>query len=421
MNDVAIRAEGLSKRYRLGELESYRTLREALVRAASWRSVRGLFSRRGGDRADTIWALKDLTFEVQRGEVLGIVGRNGAGKSTLLKVLARITEPTAGYADVYGRVGSLLEVGTGFHPELTGRENIFLYGAIMGMKRSEMQLKLDRIVAFAELEKFIDTPVKRYSSGMYMRLAFSVAAHIEASNLLIDEVLAVGDTRFQKKCLGKMGDVASQDGRTVLFVSHNMNAIHALCERVIVLHHGEIVFAGETLKGIEEYTRINDEGGERVEDLRERRRTAPHFGTQVRLVRCRLEADGGIVAWKEPVRFSMEVEIAGGAVDEIMYGIGICDAFGARIGTWEGNVGYAVGSARRLAVDVEIREPKLLPSLYWLDVGLRSGGYTHDYVPRALSFEVDAVGRDLVPKGFSHGPASGYIEVELDTRERVLE
>src|SRR6185436_12079439 len=226
-----VRVESLSKQYRLGSRESaYGTLRESIVEA-----VRSPFKRLRSNNGNSIWALQDLNFEVAPGEVLGIVGRNGAGKSTLLKVLSRITQPTTGRAELFGRVASLLEVGTGFHPELTGRENIYLNGAILGMERVEIERKFDEIVAFAEIEKFIDTPAKHYSSGMYMRLAFAVAAHLEPEILLVDEVLAVGDVAFQKKCLGKMGEVA-QEGRTILFVSHNMTAIKQLCRTGILLH-----------------------------------------------------------------------------------------------------------------------------------------------------------------------------------------
>src|SRR5919198_1249756 len=214
MNDTAIQVEGLSKRYRIGgQQERYKTLRGTLMdtAAAPWRALRSPFRRRGGGRPNgdhTFWALKDVSFEIKRGEVVGVIGRNGAGKSTLLKVLSRITEPTAGYADIHGRVSSLLEVGTGFHLELTGRENVYLNGAILGMRRDEIDRKFDEIVEFAEVGKFIDTPVKHYSSGMHLRLAFAVAAHLEPEILLVDEVLAVGDIAFQKKCMGKMGDVA---------------------------------------------------------------------------------------------------------------------------------------------------------------------------------------------------------------------
>jgi lipopolysaccharide transport system ATP-binding protein len=218
MSDIAIRCEGLGKQYRIGKRERYQALRDKLTEAmyAPFRYARAAFSRNGhqtpeGD--DTIWALKDVSFEIKHGEVIGVIGRNGAGKSTLLKILSRITEPTAGQVSIHGRVGSLLEVGTGFHPELSGRENIYLNGAIPGMRKEEIARKFDEIVAFAEIEKFLDTPVKHYSSGMHMRLAFAVAAHLETDILIVDEVLAVGDAEFQKKCLGKMQDVAGR-GRT---------------------------------------------------------------------------------------------------------------------------------------------------------------------------------------------------------------
>jgi len=230
-----IKVENLSKQYRIGARDSaYTTLRETLVARA-----RAPFSRRNGHSERTIWALRDVSFEVKPGEVVGIIGRNGAGKSTLLKILSRITEPTEGCVDLYGRVGSLLEVGTGFHPELTGRENIFLNGSILGMSHQEIQSRFDEIVAFAEVEQFLDTPVKRYSSGMYVRLAFAVAAHLQPEILVVDEVLAVGDAQFQRKCLGKMGQVA-REGRTVLFVSHNMTAIQSLCRRAVWLDDGRV-------------------------------------------------------------------------------------------------------------------------------------------------------------------------------------
>src|SRR2546429_4904317 len=246
-----IKVEGLSKQYRIGgRQEAYSTLRDSLAGA-----VRAPFKRllsNGSNNTDTIWALKDVSFEVLPGEVIGIIGRNGAGKSTLLKILSRITEPTSGRVELYGRIASLLEVGTGFHPELTGRENIYLNGAILGMGRSEIRRKFDEIVAFAEIEKFIDTPVKFYSSGMYVRLAFAVAAHLEPEILVVDEVLAVGDAAFQKKCIGKMGEVA-KEGRTVLFVSHNMTAIRALCERGLLFDDGILVKHGPTEDAIRAY------------------------------------------------------------------------------------------------------------------------------------------------------------------------
>lgn len=239
MSTPALTVEGISKRYRIGVArERYPTFRDAIIGAVTAPLRRWRHLRDGVDGQDTIWALKDVSFELQPGTVLGIIGRNGAGKSTLLKILSRITEPTEGRARLRGRVASLLEVGTGFHPELTGRENIYLNGAILGMRKAEIDRKFDDIVAFAEIERFLDTPVKRYSSGMHVRLAFAVAAHLEPEILIVDEVLAVGDAAFQKRCLGKMREVASGEGRTVLFVSHNMVAVQNLCRRAVWLDGG---------------------------------------------------------------------------------------------------------------------------------------------------------------------------------------
>jgi lipopolysaccharide transport system ATP-binding protein len=260
-NEIVIRTEKLSKRYRIGERERYTTLRDVL--AQSLRAPWTLFRHAPHE---TFWALKDVDLEVKHGEVLGLIGRNGAGKTTLLKILSRITKPTSGWAEIYGRVGSLLEVGTGFHPELTGRENIYLSGAILGMTKREIARKFDEIVAFAELEKFLDMQVKHYSSGMYVRLAFAVAAHLEPEILLVDEVLAVGDINFQKKCLGKMGDVA-RAGRTIVLVSHQLNQIRRLCHRALWVDNGSVrqegsahevlaayesaMFAGDRAKGLQ--------------------------------------------------------------------------------------------------------------------------------------------------------------------------
>lgn len=268
MRDIAIRTDSLSKQYRIGiRHNGYRTLRDTLTDAfaAPFRRARRLFRGQpygAADMNETIWALKDVSLEIKRGEVVGIIGSNGAGKTTLLKILSRITEPTEGCAEIHGRVGSLLEVGTGFHPELTGRENIYLNGAILGMKKAEIERKFDEIVAFAEIEKFIDTPVKHYSSGMYVRLAFAVAAHLEPEILLVDEVLAVGDAAFQRKCLGKIGNFAGE-GRTVLFVSHNMAAIDKLCQKAIWIDKGWLRISGSTIEVISAYekTAINRKSG----------------------------------------------------------------------------------------------------------------------------------------------------------------
>jgi lipopolysaccharide transport system ATP-binding protein len=272
-DDIVIRAEGLGKKYLIGhraERERYAALRDVLVSGAqrAWRKTADLVRGRSivdGDTVEDLWALKNVNFEVKRGDVLGVIGRNGAGKTTLLKILSRITEPSEGRVTINGRVASLLEVGTGFHPELSGRENIYLNGAILGMTRAEIKHKFDKIVAFAEVEKFLDTPVKRYSSGMYVRLAFAVAAHLEPEILVVDEVLAVGDAEFQKKCLGKMDEVSRKEGRTVLFVSHNFGAIRSLCSRALLLQAGALGADGMVDAVVEKYLRsessVFDMGG----------------------------------------------------------------------------------------------------------------------------------------------------------------
>ena len=302
MSDIAIRVDNLSKLYHIGALhQRHDTLRDALTgflprisRISRNKKINSDNSRNsrqasGSPDDDTnLWALKDISFEVKRGEVVGIIGRNGAGKSTLLKILSRITEPTSGHAEIHGRVGSLLEVGTGFHPELTGRENIYLNGAILGMKRAEIDRQFDAIVAFAEIERFLDTPVKRYSSGMYVRLAFAVAAHLEPEILLVDEVLAVGDAAFQKKCLGKMGDVAEQ-GRTVLFVSHNLIALRSLCPRAIWLSSGELQQDARSVDVVADYLKL--QAAKMYEQRWDDQMTAPGNET-VRLHRVWIEPEG---------------------------------------------------------------------------------------------------------------------------------
>src|SRR5688500_4337142 len=255
MSGIALQVENLAKKYEIA-LGKHRhdTLRDQISEA-----VRSMFRSNGRSHGgkETFWALKDISFEIKKGELVGVIGRNGAGKSTLLKILSRITVPTSGKADIYGRVASLLEVGTGFHGELSGRENVYLNGAILGMRKAEIDRRFDEIVAFAEMERFLDTPVKRYSSGMYVRLAFGVAAHLDPEILLVDEVLAVGDAGFQRKCLGKMSDVA-REGRTILFVSHNMAAIQALCPEALLLDRGSIASRGASKHVVAEYLQRTD-------------------------------------------------------------------------------------------------------------------------------------------------------------------
>jgi len=296
MTRRAITVENLSKLYRIGE-RSASSLRDA---------VAGWFTRNGGDPAKgEFWALRDVSFDVGEGETLGIIGGNGAGKSTLLKILSRITKPTKGSAEIRGRVGSLLEVGTGFHNELTGRENIYLNGAVLGMRRAEIERKFDEIVAFSEIEEFLDTPVKHYSSGMYMRLAFSVAAHLEPEILIVDEVLAVGDVNFQKKCLGKMRDVG-RSGRTVLFVSHDMAAVSRICDRAIVLSHGRVAAEGPAGEAIREYL-SGASSALRAERIFEDSHPQP-ASEVVRLKRVRIVDQSGAVCARFDIRNEIGIE-----------------------------------------------------------------------------------------------------------------
>lgn len=299
-----VRVEELSKQYVLGSHHSaYATLRESVVEAVC-KPFQRLLGQNGSRTRETIWALRNLNFEVAPGEVLGIIGRNGAGKSTLLKILSRITQPTTGRAELFGRVASLLEVGTGFHPELTGRENIYLNGAVLGMKRAEMDRKFDQIVEFSELEKFLDTPVKRYSSGMYMRLAFAVASHLEPEILVVDEVLAVGDAQFQKRCLGKMSNVAMQ-GRTILFVSHNLNAVQSLCQRAIWLDHGKVMKEGSASEVINQY--LSSGNAHELEEVWDDVETAPGNDiVRIHRVRVRPESSEDALTVKTP--FVMQIE-----------------------------------------------------------------------------------------------------------------
>lgn len=314
MSDIALRVEGVSKQFQLGrKRERYKTFRDTC--SQSFLSPIHLISRffRGKTtkvpQKEIIWALQDMSFEVRHGEVVGIIGRNGAGKSTLLKIISRITEPTKGFVEIYGRASSLLEVGTGFHPELTGRENIYLNGAIMGMKRAEIDKKFDEIVAFAEVEKFVDTPVKHYSSGMYLRLAFGVAAHLEPEILIVDEVLAVGDARFQKKCFNKMQE-AGKSGRTVLFVSHNMPAIARMCERTILLEDGRIKKDGTSHEVVSVY--LSSGTGTTAERVWTDTAKAP-AGEITRLCAVRIRDEhnqvSNVIDIRKPVYVEMEYEV----------------------------------------------------------------------------------------------------------------
>lgn len=397
MTDIAVRIENLSKQYRIGGAQArYKTMRETLMDMAAAPARR---LRRLGQPAppeETIWALKDVSFEVEQGEVVGIIGRNGAGKTTLLRILSRITEPTEGYAEIKGRVGSLLEVGTGFHPELTGRENIYLNGAILGMKRAEIDRKFDEIVAFSEIEKFLDTPVKRYSSGMYVRLAFSVAAHLEPQILLVDEVLAVGDAAFQKKCLGKMGDVA-REGRTVLFVSHNMNSISRLCGHAVLLEQGRLRSIGEVRRIIHEYLSSHSVTTGSWERSKSQ---AAIEDSELRIVMARVLSHEGrpvsSVELDKPFQVEVRYEITG-ALRGCAVVLQVLDSEGTVIlTTWDTDRNEVLRDRRTPGSYSSIcRFPGHLmrPGLYTLTVGAHIPNIkTLDLFESALGFEVSSVG-----------------------------
>jgi lipopolysaccharide transport system ATP-binding protein len=384
-----IRVENLGKQYRIGGSESaYSTLRESLSEKV--RAPLKSLARIGRTIDQTIWALREVNFEVGPGEVVGIIGHNGAGKSTLLKVLSRITEPTTGRVELYGRTGSLLEVGTGFHPELTGRENIFLNGAILGMTRPEIQRKFDEIVAFAELEKFLDTPVKRYSSGMYMRLAFSVAAHLDPEILVIDEVLAVGDAAFQKKCLGRMRDI-STEGRTVLFVSHNMAAIRSLCQRGILLANGRKVFEGAAGECVDRYLSEVTQNATNEVDLNDFRRPKG-VDSSLKIGKIRLASRAGrpLLRAGDPIEVEMVFSVSE-PLDDVVLGMNVSSADNVSI--MECRSSHSYGAIEQLSpgdytIKCRLEQNILSPGLYLLSVGARCASKPLDHVPQAMTFEV---------------------------------
>jgi len=406
-----IKVQGLSKLYTLGKREvRYRTLRETLVNSIGESAKNLRFRLSGGrkgrprDEGADLWALRDVSFDVRAGEVLGIIGRNGAGKSTLLKILSRITEPTSGQVELYGRVGSLLEVGTGFHPELTGRENIFLSGAILGMRRTEIARKLDEIVAFSEVDKFIDTPVKRYSSGMFVRLAFAVAAHLEPEILLIDEVLAVGDQAFQKRCLGKMGEVA-RDGRTVVFVSHNMASIESLCSTCLFLSSGQFVAKGPADQIVSSYltAELRPESASASLAVHPGRRT----GSNPMMTIVTLRDDTGTPTGAIRMGSSLSVSVSFASDCPILPGLGVVlkNAHGVAIfGVNNGFGGYhpekRLGNGTMICT---LDRPPLLPGTYSLDLYLGDDskrGDDLDVICDAISFEVhpaDVFGTGRLP------------------------
>lgn len=388
MSDLAIRARGLGKRYRIGAAAaSYRTIREAIVDAARspFRNLRRLRALRDAEEAETFWALRNVSFDVKHGEVLGIVGRNGAGKSTLLKVLARITEPSAGCAEVNGRIGSLLEVGTGFHPELSGRENVFLNGSILGMDRAYILTKFDEMIEFAGVEQFIDTPVKRYSSGMYLRLAFAVAAFLEPEILIVDEVLAVGDAEFQQKCLGRMGEVA-KEGRTVLFVSHNMQAISQLTRRCIFLTRGGCGFDGPTAAAIQEYLRSGSDT----------RAPAIYHATPdspgCRILRaqvCTSEAEG-VHAWGQSLAFEFDLAVTV-PQDSLCFSFQVVDESQRPVcHFWHFDVDECRGTPGIFRLRCEVPKMRLYMGTYTVTTWLadRRGDVMHESLAGICAFQV---------------------------------
>ena len=406
MSRPVILVDGLSKAYRIGQkADPHASFRDAIVGAvtAPFRK----WGRPGGDGAsadDTFWALKDVSFEVNQGEVVGVIGRNGAGKSTLLKILSRITEPTSGEVRLRGRVASLLEVGTGFHPELTGRENVYLNGAILGMKRAEIDRKFDEIVAFAEIEQFLDTPVKRYSSGMYVRLAFSVAAHLEPEILIVDEVLAVGDSEFQSKCLGKMDNIA-RGGRTIFFVSHNMAAVQNLCNKAILLKTGKIESDGECQHVLEKYMKSNQNDGAQAPLELSRVHGMLPIIRQVQL--SDLEFDN-ITLFRSGHPFSVSIHYDSPvSLRDPRFGIIVESAAGGRLFFLQtlfqhGAIDNLPG---RGVLNCTVPSLPLVPGSYSLTIGCSSAGQQLDLIERGVRFSVE--GADFYHTGrlppVSHG------------------
>jgi lipopolysaccharide transport system ATP-binding protein len=387
MSNIAIRVENLSKKYEIA-VGKYRhdTLRDQISDG-----MNSLFRRNGrSEERETFWALTDICFEVKPAEVIGVIGRNGAGKSTLLKILARITHPTAGSADIHGRIGSLLEVGTGFHAELTGRENIYLNGAILGMKKAEIKRKFDEIVAFAEVERFIDTPVKRYSSGMYVRLAFAVAAHLETEILLADEVLAVGDVEFQKKCLTKMGEVA-KEGRTVLFVSHNMGTVLNLCPRVIFLHSGQLIYDGPAESTIKKYLAyLSSKSAQGLDNNPGRSGNGAIRVVGARILNEINQASSHLVAGR-PASFEFRYKNMTGERRGANLAFAIYNQLGVAVSWFDFSLSYGfveqIGSGGVFTCHI----PNLpLPiGQYCVNIKLEVNGEEADFVPEALVFNVD--------------------------------
>jgi lipopolysaccharide transport system ATP-binding protein len=405
MTDVAIKTNELGKRYTLGlHRRGYDTLRDSIAGTVRRSLRRG--ARQPQPSGETLWALRDLSLTIRRGEVVGLIGHNGAGKTTLLKILSRITEPSAGWADVTGRVGSLLEVGTGFHPELTGRENIYLNGAILGMRNAEIRRQFDEIVAFAEIERFLDTPVKRYSSGMSVRLAFAVAAHLEPEILLVDEVLAVGDAAFQRKSLGKMDEVA-REGRTVVFVSHNLAIIQALCQRGVLLERGKAIADAPIAETIDRYMQTLERAA--GDDLLTREDRDGRSWDQLRISRLEIREAGAshadVVVGGRPVTIVVHVSEV---LPLIECRITIVNSLGQPVTTLDSEVS-APGDVRDgelgTRIECEIAALPLLPGRYRIDVLLKARRQIQDGLQAAAFFDVEpgVIGERPMPASGSDG------------------
>lgn len=405
MTETAVRANGLGKKYRLGTGPAYGRLTESVFEA-----LRAPFRQSGRpEGTDGFWALRDVSFEIKRGEVVGIIGRNGAGKTTLLKVLSRITEPTEGIAEIDGRIGTLLEVGTGFHPELTGRENVYLNGAILGMRKAEIHRRFDQIASFAEIERFLDTPVKRYSSGMHVRLAFSVAAHLEPDVLIVDEVLAVGDVAFQRKCLERMDDVA-QEGRTVLFVSHNMAAVKNLCSRAYLLENGSVVSAGLVDDVVPAYLSAVSEVA--VGSLENRTDREGSGRLRMTAVQVQSNAGGGETAiLGEEAVFEISYR-ASGVLRNVEFSLALYSLVGEGVLHLSNSVSGDAFDTLPSEGTVECRLSKLplLPGAYDVNVYCTVNGVVADWVQRAARIHV--IEGDFFGSGKLPPPGYGAITVE---------
>ena len=402
MSDTVIRVENLGKKYVIGYQKEayYRTLRDAIsggVKSFGRKLLTPFGKRMADSDVEEFWALKDVSFEVKQGERLGIIGRNGAGKSTLLKILSRITEPTTGRISIKGRVASLLEVGTGFHPELTGRENIYLNGAILGMSKGEIKRKFDEIVAFSEVETFLDTPVKRYSSGMYVRLAFAVAAHLEPEILIVDEVLAVGDAAFQKKCLGKLEDVGKQ-GRTVFFVSHNLQAVMRLCSTGICLENGNLSKIGDVQSVANHYFSSTTGIRQKEIDLSQERR--PNFGIKsyFKILKLNLSCTNEQLVYKIGETIGFELTYQYDLFTEgLRIGLGINTMLGQRLCTFHTQASSNLIKLGLGKIYLEVDTSQFKPGTYTVDVGAGSGNVGLDSVTDVVSFEIASINSKGLP------------------------